>query len=79
VVRTAKQIMASAHNFRRLAKKSPLHRDRYMKLARLGLKLANVATKRNPEPENDNQPPAVERSVEGNSKAILVADTSLKY
>jgi len=43
--------MASAHNFRRMAKKPPLYRDEYMKLARLGLKLASIAAKQNRGPE----------------------------
>jgi hypothetical protein len=46
----AKQLMAIAHSFRRLALRNPARRDRYMKLARLGVMLARLAQERNAEP-----------------------------
>jgi hypothetical protein len=46
----AKQLMAIAHSFRRLALRNPAKRVEYMKSARLGVMLARAAQERNAEP-----------------------------
>jgi hypothetical protein len=46
----AKQLMAAAHSFRRMALKNPVKRKEYMKCARLGVILARLAQERNAKP-----------------------------